>query len=105
MVEVEHFIADERRTPVSFVTTCNCGWRHETTRRQNAWARAAKIRAAVAEHMTLHRKPVAVRERHCGWCGRGVAEAAKLRSCSEHPQCTGVLRKARAELFCSQSQG
>lgn len=43
---------DQRVTPISYMVTCTCGWRFETTRRQNAWAREQKIRAAVRRHLT-----------------------------------------------------
>lgn len=44
-----HWI-EERKTPINYLVTCTCGWTYQTTRRQNAWARAAKIRGAVAAH-------------------------------------------------------
>jgi hypothetical protein len=39
-----------RNSPVSVITMCSCGWSHTETRRQNAWARAAKIKSAVRGH-------------------------------------------------------
>lgn len=39
----------ERRAPGSFLVRCSCGWSVEI-RKQNALARAAKIRRAIREH-------------------------------------------------------
>jgi hypothetical protein len=47
--QMEHHISIVR-TPDSFTLRCDCGWRSRESRRQNARARAAKERAAVAEH-------------------------------------------------------
>lgn len=38
-------------TPVSERLVCSCGWRHTETRRQNALARAARVRAVVRKHL------------------------------------------------------
>jgi hypothetical protein len=38
------------RAPDNVTLRCDCGWWCRQTRRQNAFARAAKLRAAVAEH-------------------------------------------------------
>jgi hypothetical protein len=46
---MEH-IGDERRSPVAILLICSCGWRRTITRKQNALARAAKVRAAWREH-------------------------------------------------------
>jgi hypothetical protein len=45
----EH-IVEERRSPISIILRCSCGWRREITRRQNALARAAKVKAAIHLH-------------------------------------------------------
>lgn len=47
--KVEHEIT-QRKTPLSYLLVCTCGWSHSETRRQNAWARAAKLRSAEAAH-------------------------------------------------------
>jgi hypothetical protein len=56
----EHEIT-ERRTPASVIALCSCGWMHRESRRQNAFARAAKLRAAQRKHLTEAR-----RDKH-GW--------------------------------------
>jgi acetone carboxylase gamma subunit len=39
-----------RKTPMGHMAICSCGWTFSVPR-QNAWARAAKIRAAVNKHL------------------------------------------------------
>ena len=41
----------ERESPVAMLLRCKCGWHKEITRKQNALARAAKVKAAVHEHI------------------------------------------------------
>lgn len=41
----------ERRTPVSVLVLCTCGWSREISRKQNAFARAAKVKKAIREHV------------------------------------------------------
>lgn len=41
----------EIRSPVTVSLVCDCGWRHRESRKQNAMARAAKIRAAGRRHL------------------------------------------------------
>lgn len=41
----------QHKNPIQYVLRCSCGWSFSTSRRQNAWARAAKIRAAVGAHL------------------------------------------------------
>lgn len=41
---------NELRTPIAILLRCSCGWRRQVTRKQNALARAAKVRALWAEH-------------------------------------------------------
>jgi hypothetical protein len=45
---IKHDIS-KRQTPIGYQVICICGW-SRTFKKQNAWARAAKVRAAVAEH-------------------------------------------------------
>jgi hypothetical protein len=40
----------ERRSPAAILILCTCGWSRAVLRRQNALARASKVRAARAEH-------------------------------------------------------
>lgn len=40
----------ERASPVSIQLRCTRGWSRQIDRRQNALARAAKVKAAKAEH-------------------------------------------------------
>lgn len=40
----------ERKTPISILLLCDCGWTHSESRRQNARPRAAKLRAATRKH-------------------------------------------------------
>jgi hypothetical protein len=47
----DHYIT-ETRSPVAVIWRCSCGWSHRETRRQNALARAAKLRAAANKHKT-----------------------------------------------------
>lgn len=47
--EPQHEIS-ERRSPVSVMLICSCGWRHTETRRQNARARQARLDAARRSH-------------------------------------------------------
>lgn len=47
--QMEHNIV-EIRTPHSVTLRCDCGWWHRESRHQNAFARAAKERTAVAKH-------------------------------------------------------
>jgi hypothetical protein len=49
MKDVIHDIT-ERRSPINIVVRCSCGWSRTFTRKQNALARAAKVRAAVDAH-------------------------------------------------------
>jgi hypothetical protein len=44
-----HEIA-QRTTPINHLVVCTCGWSFQTTRKQNAWARAAKVRGAIRQH-------------------------------------------------------
>lgn len=37
-------------SPINVTVRCSCGWRRTIDRRQNALARAAKVRTAIAEH-------------------------------------------------------
>lgn len=37
-------------SPISVTIRCTCGWHRQITRRQNALARTAKVRAAFNEH-------------------------------------------------------
>ena len=46
-----------RASPAIYTVTCSCGWRFETKRRQNAWARAAKVKAAVNAHFAAVKVP------------------------------------------------
>lgn len=41
----------ERTSPASILLRCSCGWMQSITRAQNALARAAKVRAAIAKHL------------------------------------------------------
>jgi len=43
-------IMTERRSPTHVMVMCSCGWKREISRRQNALARNAKVRAAEREH-------------------------------------------------------
>jgi hypothetical protein len=40
----------ETVSPISITVRCQCGWQHTESRRQNALARASKMRAAIAKH-------------------------------------------------------
>jgi hypothetical protein len=40
----------ERRSPAAILILCTCGWSRAVLHRQNALARASKVRAARAEH-------------------------------------------------------
>jgi len=40
----------ERRSPAAILILCTCGWSRAVLNRQNALARASKVRAARAEH-------------------------------------------------------
>lgn len=42
----------ERHSPVAVILLCSCGWTRQIDKRQNALARAAKVRAAKAEHVS-----------------------------------------------------
>lgn len=46
-----HHYIEHRSTPISYMAVCRCGWSFETKRKQNAFARAGKIKAAVARHL------------------------------------------------------
>lgn len=43
-------IVTVRYSPVSVLWICSCGWSTQQSRRQNAWARTAKLRAAYTKH-------------------------------------------------------
>lgn len=45
-----HLIS-ERRAPALILIKCSCGWNYCESRRQNALARHAKIRAAIRRHL------------------------------------------------------
>lgn len=47
---IDHRI-HQQASPISVTATCTCGWRHRETRRQNAFARAAKLKAAISKHL------------------------------------------------------
>lgn len=47
---VEHKIS-ESVSPVSVQVRCSCGWYQSVTRKQNAFARAAKVRMAIRMHL------------------------------------------------------
>lgn len=51
MPAVEHRI-HKTTTPISVTARCTCGWAHRETRRQNAFARAAKLKAAISKHLS-----------------------------------------------------
>jgi hypothetical protein len=48
-------VIDQVKSPIHFKVFCSCGWSFQTTRKQNAWARAAKIRAAIKAHEEKHK--------------------------------------------------
>lgn len=48
----------ELTSPDAIILRCSCGWSHQIDRRQNAFARAAKVRA----EKTKHRREVAQKE-------------------------------------------
>jgi hypothetical protein len=50
MMKQEHRIT-EIKTPVAVVARCSCGWSSTQTRRQNAWARNAKLQQAKRGHL------------------------------------------------------
>ena len=50
MMEQNHQIM-EVKTPVSVIARCSCGWSATQTRRQNAWARNAKLQKAKRAHL------------------------------------------------------
>lgn len=41
---------ETRTSPVGYHATCTCGWFHTERRKQNALARAAKMKAAIRAH-------------------------------------------------------
>lgn len=45
----EHHIV-EIATPIAIIVRCSCGWTKEITRKQNAYARAAKVKSAIRHH-------------------------------------------------------
>jgi hypothetical protein len=38
------------RSPTHILITCTCGWRTQIIRKQNALARASKVRSAIHRH-------------------------------------------------------
>lgn len=44
------------RSPISVTMVCRCGWRFTVDRSQEAFARAAKLRAAIRKHMEIKEK-------------------------------------------------
>jgi hypothetical protein len=46
------------RTPISVIVRCSCGWSATQSRRQNAFARATKLKSAWRRHLldTAHRE-------------------------------------------------
>jgi hypothetical protein len=50
MTPAEHVVA-ERMSPVDVTVRCSCGWSARQSRRQNALARAEKLRAAESQHL------------------------------------------------------
>jgi hypothetical protein len=49
---------DEIRSPIAIILRCSCGWTRSISRQQNALARAAKVRAAIAEHEKAYKTRV-----------------------------------------------
>lgn len=47
---MEHEIT-VRKSPIAELVRCSCGWTAQVTRRQNALARAAKVRSAIFHHL------------------------------------------------------
>lgn len=47
---ISHKIS-ETRTPIAVILRCSCGWHYSASRRQNARARAAKVKAAIRAHI------------------------------------------------------
>jgi hypothetical protein len=78
--DIWHEIAT-RRSPINIILTCTCGWQRQFSRHQNALARAAKVRAAEAEHLHLNdaRKPKQVTTwRTCPICGGRATKLLNL---------------------------
>jgi hypothetical protein len=46
----KHSIIVDRLTPTHHIMGCACGWSTSVIRKQNARARASKIRAAIRRH-------------------------------------------------------
>lgn len=51
-------VLTEYVSPAHYIIRCSCGWSAMQPRRQNALARAAKLRAAVAHHLTGGSSPL-----------------------------------------------
>lgn len=50
-VEPLKHIMTEHDLNIRIVLTCSCGWKHSEPRRQNALARASKLRGAQRQHL------------------------------------------------------
>lgn len=76
-----------RKSPINFIVHCRCGFSRTITRRQNALARARKVKSAIREHdkqveenqtnasthpRSWYCEPCAVEvyERRCPHCGK-----------------------------------
>lgn len=49
-----YWVGPQQKSPLNVWVTCSCGKRIQQTRRQNALARAAKLRRAIREHLDMH---------------------------------------------------
>lgn len=50
LIQIKEHWMTERTSPINVQVSCTCGWVRTISRRQNALARAAKVRAAYREH-------------------------------------------------------
>lgn len=49
---IKHVVAT-RYAPGAVLISCTCGWSRQISRRQNALARAQKVKAAIREHYRI----------------------------------------------------
>jgi hypothetical protein len=77
MTETKHETS-EHRSPVAILLRCSCGWSRQISRKQNALARAAKVKAAWREHEQQIPQAFGDERQHqpaslrCSYCGGTV---------------------------------
>ncbi len=60
--EINEHLITTRESPIEVLLFCTCGWTDSVTRRQNALARAAKVKGKIRRHYQSHEVKLAKRK-------------------------------------------